>query len=90
MQSPSRGGSATAEVPSRAGGFDPGRTWTFLTSHAQVLLAVAANPEMRVSEIADAAGITQRSAYRILADLADAGYLTRARTEVRRAAPEAS
>jgi len=32
-----------------------------------------------VGEIAEAAGVTERSAYRILADLADAGYLRRIR-----------
>jgi DNA-binding MarR family transcriptional regulator len=55
------------------------RSWTFITSHAQVLLAVAQHPEFRVEEIAEATRITERSAYRILSDLVEAGYLRRAR-----------
>jgi DNA-binding transcriptional ArsR family regulator len=59
--------------------FQPMRTWAFLTSHTRVLLAVAQNPELRVGEIADAAHVTERSAYRILSDLVEAGYLRRTR-----------
>jgi DNA-binding transcriptional ArsR family regulator len=55
------------------------RSWTFITSHAQVLLAVAHDPELRVEEIAEATRITERSAYRILSDLVEAGYLRRTR-----------
>jgi DNA-binding IclR family transcriptional regulator len=55
------------------------RSWTFITSHGQVLLAVARNPTASVVEIADAAGITERSAYRVLADLQQAGYIRRKR-----------
>jgi DNA-binding transcriptional ArsR family regulator len=75
----SRDRMVVAVVPTGHDSFWPGRTWTFITNHAQVLLAVAQDPELRVAEIADAAGITQRSAYRILADLVDAGYLSRTR-----------
>jgi DNA-binding transcriptional ArsR family regulator len=53
------------------------RSWTFITSHAQVLLAVARDPSLRVEEIAKAAQISERSAYRILADLQKAGYVQR-------------
>jgi DNA-binding transcriptional ArsR family regulator len=55
------------------------RSWTFITSHAQVLLAVARNPEATVTELARAAEITERSAYRILADLQRSGYVRRQR-----------
>jgi DNA-binding transcriptional ArsR family regulator len=55
------------------------RTWTFVTNHAQVLLVVAKEPELRVRQIARSVGITERSAYRILSDLVTAGYLTRSR-----------
>ncbi len=55
------------------------RSWTFITSHAQVLLAVAHNPDASVTEIAEAAEITERSTYRILADLQQAGYVRRTR-----------
>jgi DNA-binding transcriptional ArsR family regulator len=53
------------------------RSWTFITNHAQVLLAVAQDPAATVAEIAAAAEITERSAYRILADLQQAGYVRR-------------
>jgi hypothetical protein len=51
----------------------------FATSHTRVLLAVAQDPEVRIEEIANAAGIAVRSAYRILAELVEAGYLRRTR-----------
>jgi DNA-binding IclR family transcriptional regulator len=57
----------------------PLRGWTFITNHGQVLLAVAQRPHARVREIAAAAGITERYAYRILRDLEDAGYVERTR-----------
>jgi sugar-specific transcriptional regulator TrmB len=53
------------------------RSWAFITSHAQVLLAVARDPALRVEEIARAAQISERSAYRILADLQKPGYVRR-------------
>jgi hypothetical protein len=59
--------------------YEPMRTWAFLTTHARVLLAVARDPEIRVGEIAEAAGIAGRSAYRILADLVEGRYLRRTR-----------
>ena len=55
------------------------RGWTFITNHAQVLLAVAQKPAVRVREIAAATGITERHAYRMLRDLHDAGYVERRR-----------
>jgi sugar-specific transcriptional regulator TrmB len=57
----------------------PTRGWAFLTNHAQVLLAVARNPDVRVTEIAEATGITERYAYRVLRDLDNAGYVDRRR-----------
>jgi DNA-binding IclR family transcriptional regulator len=59
--------------------FSPPRRWTFITNHAQVLLAVARDPHARVKEIAQAADITERYAYRLLADLQKAGYVQRIR-----------
>jgi DNA-binding IclR family transcriptional regulator len=55
------------------------RRWTFLTNHAQVLLAVAQHPNIRVRQIAEAAAITERYAYRLLRDLEIAGYVDRRR-----------
>lgn len=57
----------------------PPRRWTFITNHAQVLLAVAQAPNATVREIAAATDITERYAYRVLRDLEDAGYVERRR-----------
>ena len=53
----------------------PEPTWTFLTNHAHVLLTIAAEPEIRIRDIASEVGITERAAHRIVADLEEAGYL---------------
>ena len=53
--------------------------WTFLTNHAHVLLCVARDPGVRLREVADTVGITERAAQKIVADLVQAGYLTRER-----------
>lgn len=54
-------------------------SWTFLTNHGHVLLAVAMNPDIRVKELALTVGITTRHALLILRDLEDAGYVHRER-----------
>lgn len=53
--------------------------WTFLTNHSHVLLCIAADPGIRGRDIAERVGITERSAQSIVADLVEAGYLTRER-----------
>ena len=55
------------------------RGWTFLTNHAQVLLCVAADPTVRLREIAERVGLTERGAHRIIIELEASGYLTRKR-----------
>lgn len=55
------------------------KQWTFVTNHTQVLLCLAANPDVRLRDVADSVGITERAAQRILADLVEAGYVDRAR-----------
>jgi DNA-binding MarR family transcriptional regulator len=55
------------------------KAWTFVTSHTQVLLCIAQDPEVRLRDVADRVGITERAAQRILADLVESGYVTRAR-----------
>ena len=53
--------------------------WSFLTNHAQVLLCIAQDPGIRLREIGEAVGITERAAHRIVVELADAGYISRKR-----------
>src|SRR5579884_2190858 len=54
--------------------------WTFLTNHAQVLVCIARDPGIRLRDIGERIGITERAAHRIVVELADAGYITRERT----------
>jgi DNA-binding IclR family transcriptional regulator len=53
--------------------------WSFLTSHARVLLAIARNPKLRLREIATDVGISERRAFDIVTDLAAAGYIVKER-----------
>ena len=55
-------------------------TWSFLTNHAQVLLCIAQDPGIRLREIGEAIGITERAAHRIVVELAEGGYISRKRT----------
>jgi predicted ArsR family transcriptional regulator len=50
--------------------------WTFLTNHAHVFLCLAADPEMRLRDVAVRVGITERAAQRIVADLDAGGYIS--------------
>jgi MarR family len=51
--------------------------WSFLTSHARVLICIAHDPGVRLRDIAAGLGITERSAYSIVAELAEAGYVVK-------------
>ena len=55
------------------------KQWSFLTNHARALLCIADDPGLRLRDMADALGITERSAYAIVADLTDAGYVVKER-----------
>jgi DNA-binding IclR family transcriptional regulator len=50
-------------------------SWTFLTNHARVLLCIAHDPGIRLRDIAARLDITERSAYGIVTDLTQAGYI---------------
>jgi DNA-binding IclR family transcriptional regulator len=54
---------------------DQPKTWTFLTNHAQVLLCLAEDPDIRLREVAEHVGITERASQRILAELVEAEYV---------------
>ena len=53
--------------------------WTFLTNHAQVLVCIAGDPGIRLRDIGDRVGITERAAHRIVGQLTESGYITRRR-----------
>jgi DNA-binding IclR family transcriptional regulator len=52
-------------------------SWSFLTNHARVLLCISHDPGARLRDIAASLGITERSAYGIVTDLAEAGYVVK-------------
>src|SRR6476620_1121138 len=53
--------------------------WSFLTNHARALLCIARDPGVRLREIASTLGITERTAFGVVADLTDAGYVIKER-----------
>ncbi|TDD21596.1 MarR family transcriptional regulator [Nonomuraea diastatica] len=55
------------------------RSWTFFTNHTRVLVMVALDPQIRIRDLADTIGITERAAQGILTDLHEAGYVRRMR-----------
>ena len=54
-------------------------SWSFLTNHAQVLICLAEDPDIRLREVGDTVRITERAAHRIVGDLIAAGYVSRQR-----------
>jgi predicted transcriptional regulator len=54
-------------------------SWSFLTNHAQVLVCIAQDPGIRLREIGETVGITERAAHRIISELDAAGYISRKR-----------
>ena len=55
------------------------RSWTFLSNHAQALISIADNPDVRIRDIAGRIGITERATQSIVNDLVEAGYVSRRR-----------
>ncbi len=53
--------------------------WTFLTNHAHVLVCLARSSSMRMREIAEAVGVTERAVQHIVGELDAAGYIDRVR-----------
>lgn len=51
--------------------------WSFLTNHARVLLCIAHDPGVRLRDIAITLGITERSAYGIVTELTEGGYVVK-------------
>jgi len=53
--------------------------WTFLTNHSHVPICLHRDPQMRLRDVAEQVGITERAVQRIVHELEDAGVLTRRR-----------
>lgn len=51
----------------------------FVTNHAHVLQTISADPTVRLRDIAQIVGITERTAAQIVSDLEQAGYLSKSR-----------
>jgi DNA-binding IclR family transcriptional regulator len=58
---------------------NPTARWRLLTNHGHVLACIAADPDVRLRDIAETVGITERTALQIVNDLEQAGYLTKSR-----------
>lgn len=56
-----------------------GSQWSFLSRHGHVLVCLAADPDLRLRDLADAVGVTLRAVYAIVVDLERDGYLRRDR-----------
>lgn len=52
-----------------------GHHWTFLTNHAHVMLCLANNNSLRMRDIAETIGITERTVQQIVRDLSKNGYI---------------
>jgi DNA-binding MarR family transcriptional regulator len=53
--------------------------WTFFTNHAHVVLCLAADEDLRVRDLSQKVGITERAVLKILADLEEGGVIERER-----------
>jgi DNA-binding Lrp family transcriptional regulator len=52
-----------------------GGSWTFFTNHAHVLFVISEDPDMRLRDVAERVGITERATQRIVAELEQCGFL---------------
>ena len=53
--------------------------WTFLTNHSHVLICLARDPDLRLRDLAEEVGITERAVQGIVGDLEAAGFITKRR-----------
>lgn len=71
---------SAAKATTRSGDGKSAGGWTFLSNHAHVLLLLAKEPEIRLRDVAERVGITERAVQRIVADLEKSRYIERVRT----------
>ena len=55
------------------------RQWTFLSNHAHVMVALEADPDVLLRNVAALVGITERAVHQIIVDLELAGVVARTR-----------
>lgn len=56
-----------------------GPGWTFMSNHAHVLVCLARDPDVRLRDVAEMVGITERSVVKIVNELEHGGFVTRMR-----------
>lgn len=49
--------------------------WTYLSNHGHVLICLARDPDVRMRDVADAVGITERAVQQIVHDLVSENYV---------------
>ena len=54
----------------------PSSKWTLLSNHGHVLVALGKDPTLRIRDLVELIGITERSVRAIVLDLKVGGYLT--------------
>ncbi len=69
----------TRTTEQEPGAASPSPEFAFVTNHGKTLLLIAHDPQIRIRDIAQLLGITERRTQRIVADLAGAGYIERER-----------
>lgn len=50
-------------------------SWTFLSNHGHVIVQLAKEPDLLISDLASRVGITERHAAAIIQELKDAGFV---------------
>ena len=63
-------------MPKKSSISQTSQNWTFLSNHSHVLVCVAKNPDVRLSEVAELVGVRERTVHRIVHELIDAGYIS--------------
>ncbi len=58
---------------------DDDGSWTFLTNHSHVLICLMRDPELRLRDVAELVGITDRAVSKVIGELEAGGYLERTR-----------
>lgn len=53
--------------------------WTYLSNHGHVLVCLALDADVRLRDVADRVGITERAVQQIVRDLEQAGHVRRSR-----------
>ena len=56
------------------------RQWTFLSNHAHVAVALNADPDILLRDVATLVGVTERAVHQIIVDLELAGVIARTRS----------